>query len=339
MKCKLALGFAVASLLLTSTVFAAEFVSSKDGQLNLPASDKHHNVYVAGHEINVASNVTGDLTAAGDKINVTGTIEHNLDAAGNHITTSNSIGGTVKAAGQNITIGGNVGGDVVAAGANVQINGTVTGDVVVAAKSLTFGPQAVVTGHVTYYGRNDAKIEDGAKVPAIDNHKVQFGDLGHAKKALHVFGTLVSTLAWILAAGVLVWLFPKHLQALIRLVSQKPWKNLGVGLLGLIIPPIAFVLLFIILVGYYVAFASMFLWLFLLSLSCIVAAIWLGARLLSWFRKTEPKADYLAAIIGVLALKLLMFIPILGWLAGGLIILAAFGSILRYAYADIKNNR
>jgi cytoskeletal protein CcmA (bactofilin family) len=339
MKYKLALGLSLAALLVSTTAFAAEFVSSKNDKVEVQANEAHRNLYTSGRNVNIAGNTTGDLTVAGGKITVGGTVEHNLDAVGQEIIVSNAVGGNVKVAGKKITIDGKIAGDVLAAGAEIRINNTVSGDVLVAGRSLTFGPQAAVTGKVTYYGPTDPKLEAGANVPNIEHKKANFGDLHRTKRAVHLFGTLVGTIAWILAAWLLVWLFPKRLQSLVRMVTDRVGKNMGIGLLGLILPPIAFVLLFIVLVGYYLAFIGIAAWILLLSIACLVSALWLGTKIMSWFKKSEPKVDFVSAIVGVLAFKLMMFIPILGWIVGALIFLTAFGAVIRSSYASVKANR
>jgi hypothetical protein len=307
---------------------AAEFLSGKkseNGLVSISSSEVHKNLYIAGANVTVNSNVLGDLYAAGANISIAGTVEKDLNAVGSTVNVNNqvngnarlaggnislnypikgdlltaggfinisekaSIGGDLLAAGGNITIDAPVSGYVKIAGGNVLINNMVSGEVFVETKakngSLTFGPNAKVLGKITYKGQNPAIIKDGAKVSSIQFTKVAPINSANGFKALFGFGLIIKFFGLLLTAYIAVRLFNPQVLEATNVANQNPWANLGIGLLVLIATPIVALLLFATLIGYY--FALILLSLF--AVACLISTIFSILIVGSWIMKLVYK--------------------------------------------------
>ncbi|MBX4191633.1 MAG: polymer-forming cytoskeletal protein [Candidatus Doudnabacteria bacterium] len=361
-------------LIFSGSAFAAEFIKPSDesGSVTLPSSETHHNLYAAGGNVIVNSRVTGDLYAAGGMVDVVGDVEDDLTVAGGNLSVSGKVGGNIRIAGGNINLRNTVGQDILAAGGNlyisegavingdlvvaggnievqgpingkikinggkININSTVNGEVwLTATDSLTFGPKAHVNGKITYYGNSDPKIMGGAVVGTIDRHELP--RKGPFSKSLLGFGFIISILGWLAAGLLLMYLFKRELHTTTDMMREEPWANLGIGLICLILTPIIFVLLLVSLIGYYIAFILIVLYILALMLSCLVGAIFLGRWILGYLDKEKgSNIDWRTVVVGVLAFEVLSWIPVIGWIAIFLLSITAFGTILRMVKSQLR---
>lgn len=358
-------------------VRAAEFIApdSSDGNITLASAEKHHNLYLSGQNVTVENPTTGDLYAAGGTISVEGDVEQDLVLAGGTLYLNGKVGGDVRAGGGNLNIksavlgdviiaGGNVvisdkasvAGDLVVAGGTVVLNAPVTGNVIIAGgsvnidsklsgsvkiysnKQVVFGSHAVVEGKVIYRGQEAAVIKDGAHVPNLEfiKQKAPTGSL----KAFVTGALIIKLLAMVLAGLLLLYVLRRRVGTVVQSVYDHPWSNLGIGLIGFIVIPIACLLLLVAVVGYYVSF-MVFLWfIFACLLTSLVAGIFLGTWIIKILtKKPDMTADWQAVVIGTVVFYVLWFIPVLGALLIAALFLATFGGVLRMVKNEILANK
>lgn len=373
-------GFTSFSLLLPSAMAAEFIVADEDsGNVTLSQGDTHHNAYVAGGSVFVNSAVTGDLYAAGGTITVENSIEQDAVIVGGTVILNGPVGGDVRLAGGTVTLNGSIAGDVILAGGTVHITekGIIGGDLIMgggqliidgavagrtlingdavvinskmtgplrvtATESLVFGPKADIAQKVNYKGVKEATLSEGAKVSDIEFTSIK----GHSNKAAAVLaaiftvGFVVKLLAAIIAGLLLMRLFPRAVRASVGKISNNPWSNLGVGLLALIVGPVAAIFLLLTFVGLYVAVLIFLGWLLVLVLASIASSIFVGSWIVQKLtKKTEAVYDWQALVIGVVALAIIKFIPIIGWLFVFVVLLTAFGAMLRLFVGHIKNEQ
>lgn len=363
---------------MAATVSAAEFIApAKDdsGNVTLGSTETHRNLYVAGGNVSVNGSTLGDLYAAGGMVSINGSVEQDLSLTGGNVSVNGTIGGDARIAGGNITINSPIGSDLLAAGGNISvseasaigadaalaggnivldgpvtgtlrigggnvtINSKITGTVWVNAnEQLTFGPKADVAGKVIYHGVKPAVVKDGAKVGSIEFTKIQ-------RKGFHVgklfgAGMIIKVLAMIAAALLLMHFLRGRVKDSMQFISSKPWKTLGVGFVGIIVLPIMVLILFVTFVGFYIALAILFWYFMALMVSALLGMIFFGAYLARLINKrSELELSWMNVVLGVVALEVISLIPILGWIACGIIFLMGFGSMLRIAHAEIVRNR
>lgn len=353
-----------AVLFVAQPVLAAEFIMPGKTGSTVVSDEGHHNVYTAGGAVTVTSNVTGDLVAAGGNVLVQGDVEEDLMAGGGTVIVNGKVGGDIRIGGGSVTITAAVGGDVLAGGGtitlansaqvsgdlvlgggavlidapiagdvrigggSVNINSRIGGDVIIEAdQELVFGSKSVITGKIKYRGIKEAVIEEGAQISEIEFSKL--ARKGGAKGAVGgIAGAVVWTIGMIIAGLLLLKFFRRRVRTVVDRAFDRPWLNLGIGFLFAVALPVAGVILLITIVGVYAALI-LFAWLGLIYLVVsVIAAMFLGATILRWLKKSEG-LRWTTLVLGAVLLMILKFIPFVGWLACLVIWLIAFGATLR----------
>jgi cytoskeletal protein CcmA (bactofilin family) len=277
----------------------------------------------------MAGTVQGDYVAAGSIITITGTV--NQDA--------------LLAAGT-IIENGVVNGDIRAAAGNIMVDGPVGGDLVVGAGTLNLGPKTVIQGDLIT-GAGQVIIDPAAR---IMGQKIIKTDDGKGKKAMddavaevnvtgRVISLIIGILGMMVVAAIFFGLFPKFTsEVTVTAVDAKSfWKSLGLGVLILIVTPIAgFIALFTgigSLLGAIILF-TYFIYLFI----AIAFAGLLAGHLLK--KILDPKAKeplcWLSISGGIVLLALIGIIPIIGPLVGFVLTICAMGAILQIDYKRLK---
>lgn len=359
---------------------AAEFVvPDESGNVTLSASETHKNLYVAGGNVLVNSPTTGDLYVAGGNITVEGSVEGDLTVAGGSIYINGSVGGDVRIAGGEITINNTVGGDVVMAGGTltltekapvggdvyiaggevtvggpvsgklgvssgmVTINSAIAGEVkITATEKLTLGEKAVLGTSANYKSWQEAEVRDGAQVGGLKYEQIARHDKrgGAAVAGVMTIGFIIKLLAMILAALILIKLFPKKSYQLVGKYIEQVWSNLGIGFVGIIAAPIVAIILLITAVGFYAGLMLLLIWLVWCFASVLVGMVsvgaWINQKLI---KKAELTVDWQAVVIGVVVMSLASMVPVIGWLVMALVMFAGFGTIIRHIAAIIRDQQ
>ena len=118
------------------------------------------NLYVAGGNVSVSSDVLGDVLAAGGNVSISGNVSEDIAVAGGSVTILGDTEGDVRVAGGNILIVGNVSGELVITGGSVMI----APDVLVKKDLIIAGGQIVIEGDV----EGDVEVVGG--VLTINGH-------------------------------------------------------------------------------------------------------------------------------------------------------------------------
>ncbi|HEU4798236.1 MAG TPA: polymer-forming cytoskeletal protein [bacterium] len=254
--------------------------------------------------------------------------------------------GSAVAMNGHIRVDGTLRGDALAMNGDILVNGTVTGSVRTFNGNIVLGSSAVVQGDVwSANGRIDrasgSKVRGHVQGPVISpSTPAPAPTVPTPVPTPHTApeppppsvrpepwrdaswwwwsGTMRAVGAWtmvgfIMLAGVLGTVFPRHIRRIADVLHQSPGEALlaGVGL-WVVLPPLAIVLALSIVGIPVVAFLP-----FIVMLAGIVgfagASQLIGDRLLGGFQKQHNTA--LEAIVGAALLGVLIFIPGLGWLA------------------------
>jgi len=208
---------------------------------------------------------------------------------------------TILGTARNVTV---VGGTATLVGATVQslviVDGTarlldgttVTGDVLQVNGNVEQATTATVGGQVR---------------PLIQDVGAFLLFLGVAAIAIWIGLVLLMLVTGLAVAGFAA----RQVRIVEAVISNDPLKALIVGLVMLIIPPLATVLLGLTIVGLPLALTLLFVvWPTVAFAGWIVAAIWLGDWLLRAAGRRQPaERPYLAAVVGLLLAGLLGLIP------------------------------
>lgn len=303
---------------------------------------------VAGGNVTINGNVGGDVRVAGGTVIINSTIGGDLVVAGGTVTLTEkgSVEGDVAAAGGEVILDGAMGMNVKVRAGQVTINNKVNGNVdVIADQSLTFGSKAQVANNILYKGVKDAVVLDGAQVSTIDFQPLAERERG-AGRAGEMMAGLITIAFFVKIVGIflfgllMVKLYPRTTNTLVQNLPKNPWWNLLVGFIGLIIMPIIFVVLLITVVGMYIAFFVLLIWLMLIILTSILACIYTGAWILQKINKqSEMVVNWHAVAVGSVVLTVVSIVPVVGVLLFVALMLMSFGATLRFMNDTIKEEQ
>ena len=277
--------------LVAGVVLATAFVPAL-----LPAADAadRGTVFKVGGNVNIPQGDTADaVIAIGGDITVAGTVKNNITAVGGDVTLQSTarVGTEVDSGDTSIVL---VGSDLTTAS-----GATVRGDTSEVAGSWT--------GDL--WGRG----VDSVTSPLED---------------FWLFGWLGGTLLSLLAAVVIAALLPRQVTAITEGVRRRFWPSLGWGALGVIVVvPVVTVLLIVTIIGLLAILPWLFIVVATLVLGVISVSVLIGEVIL-------PRLNYrtrnliLAAVIGVLVLRLIALIPFAGAIVMAVAWIVGFGAAI-----------
>jgi hypothetical protein len=231
-----------------------------------------------------------------------------------------TVDGVVLASGD-ARIGGDVDGSVVVFSGDLLLSGRVDGDVFVADGKARLLPSAEVTGDVEYGGERP-QIALDARVHG-DVVEQDFPDLGGAIPwiAGFVFWLAMTLSAFVLGALQLL-IAPRAADALEARSRERVGPLIAIGLAIFLVLPILAVLAAITLLGLPLAAAIGLAMLPLWAVAYVVSAYVVGRRILG-----PPRHRMLSFLVGLGVLRLIAFVPILGWLVGLAAVIFGLGLI------------
>lgn len=290
-------------------------------------SDVGGNVHVGGGSIVIEGNVAGDLFLAGGNI---------------IISKSASIGGDLVIGAGTVDIQGLVMGNVSIGGEKVTINSKINGRVKIEAKKLTIGSSAIITQDLEYSSYEEAEINDDAKILGtvnFDKKTIKHADKTKAARmilsVLSIF-FLVKILIVITTGLVLVYFFQKITKNIVKKGLDNFWSSLGLGFATLFLTPILAIILAATVIGLWLAGLLVVAYLLLVVLSCVLASITFGSWLMKVLKKQKDYSiDWSVVILGAIVLKIVCFVPLVGWFVCFVFFLISLGSLCKLTYQAI----
>lgn len=291
--------------------------------------------FVAGQTINL----NGDLDygfLAGQNVKVVGHVDKNVYIAGNTIdfTEDSSIGRDSKIVGESITLSGRFGRDVLAAGSKIIISDKtiIDGNVTFEADEIEIAGNVTIDGTLKY--NKDAKIDinDSASIKNIEKTK----QIKNEKK-INIKDVITSIINLIVAILVLALLLPKAITKTNEIYDDKKFndyaKKFAIGLLFIICIPIASLILLASHIGTSLGLIFIAIYIITLYLAYGLAGYIFGDLIFNKALKLNIN-KYLIIIIGIILIKLLALIPILG----GLIVLVTTSIGIATLWDLVKEN-
>jgi hypothetical protein len=287
----------------------------------------------AGGNIRISKNVTGDVVVAGGGVIIDrGVTIGGLLASGGNITVDGNVNGGIKGAFGNLFLNGNVLKDIDCRGGRITINGTIGGKSTLAASYIEIEKNAAFNGDVHYWNKKGSLDFK----QSLKNGKATYDpSLNIQPKKWYYLGTVsILGLLWYLGMALLMilivqYLFSATMKKAADTVFNASLKSLGVGFLYFIAVPVAAIVAFVTVIGVPVGLLLLFGYIILILLATVitsaVAANWFNNR----FNKNWNfwKITFVAFGIFIL-LKLISFLPFVGWLIMIVVACMAFGSIL-----------
>ncbi|MEA2155824.1 MAG: hypothetical protein QOE11_1964 [Solirubrobacteraceae bacterium] len=221
----------------------------------------------------------------------------------------------VYVANGDVTVRGTVDGDLVVADGDVTIRGRVTGTVVTAAGTAVLGRRAQVDGDVVW-GNKRPQVAPGAKVGGKVK-KIKATGIGTGAR-IAIWGAF--TLSAFLLGLLLLLLFPRAAEGVGRSARAHTGRSALFGVLAFLLIPILGVVLLVTVIGIPLGIGLLLATLPLYGIAYVASAFVVGRLIL------KKSARILAFLVGLLILRALAFVPILGgivWIVATVIGLGA----------------
>ncbi len=289
------------------------------------------NLYMTGSAPVVAGTVQGDLVAAGGTVVVTGNVTQDALIAAGNINVTGPVGGDLRAFGGNIYIDSVVQGEVFTAGGDIKIgpNAVINGDLIASGGNVQLNPAAKVYGN--------KKIASGQDLEK--NAEANMGGTPKFLQAAFLIGQLMSILGLLLVAALSFGFYPLVTNKLVAKTLEKGciWKNLGLGLLMLLLLPVAGVICLITGVGVLLGFIIIFAFVLYILFGIAFAGITFGGWLHHVTKKPKkPQITWGALILGVILLHIISIIPVIGWIIALIFMLITWGGAARMKLELVK---
>jgi cytoskeletal protein CcmA (bactofilin family) len=354
----------------------------------------------AGQGVSVNGRVLDDVRIAGATLALGpgAVVDGDVLAAGYSLDlqSGSQVQGDVVVAGSLISLASQVGGELLAGTAGFRLDGAVMGNAkiavggaeevtpfnpfmfmptmpelpqaVVIPGGLSFGPNAMIGGDLTYVAPAPATIPEGVvagqvtyNAPPPEEQEAEPAPT-EAEIFLKWFIRLARTLVTLLLVGLLIgWLFPGLLRQSAITLNSRLWESLLWGVIGVVgfgfglflvgfVTIVVMIILGILTLGDLVATTLLLgLWLgFTLTLAYkllagYVAKIVVSACLGRWIlgKINSPAAEHRLwpVVLGVVILVLLWSIPLIGWLVNLAIILFGLGAVLLQAWDWLQRRK
>jgi len=233
-----------------------------------------------------------------------------------------------------------VAGDVVAIGGNITVYGKVENSAVAVGGSVFLKPNAKVGKEVVVVGGNlvkDPTAEIGGKATQIymPNFIPSFASiLQNGWMALWATISVLVLLGFLGIAVLFAALIPEHMATVVNglersFLAMFLWGTVWV----ILIVPIA-VLLAISLVGIILIPLEILLAGLAFIIGYVAAAVYIGKNILISFKKVPP--PFAGAILGILVLFLVGFVPIIGSIIKAVFLVAGFGAVITSRFGTVK---
>lgn len=369
----------VAVFLLFTPLFAlaAEYRTG-DTTASVAKSENPTNLYIASQTVNVDGNVNRDLVAAGSTINLNGDVQNTVIAGGGAINLKGHVGNNARLAGGTVVVSGKIDGDLTLAGGTltiekdaviggdlavaggtlvmngkvggnffygggkVTLNGPVGGYAKISARDFVVGDSAVVQGKTELWSPNAAQVSN-------DNMKNLKGGLSyHQRESVNFnwqgfwfFNFISQILLALVLLFAIVYLLPRFSRNFVSETYRNIWKNLGVGIISLIVIPVVGVLLLISLLGIPVAFFLFMVFVLMVMAATIMTPLLIGSIIWRLFDKEKKSylVDWKVILIGLLVALILQLIPVVGWLALLVFFLFSFGEVTMTVWGVLRKQR
>jgi len=298
----------------------------------------------AGGEVSVGGSIGDDVYAAGGNVKVDAIIQGNVRVGGGDVAVGPAtvIAGATTLTGGRVDFEGNSHGFLKISGGTVTMAGQALGDVDIRAEELVIRPETRIGGRLVYRGPAEPVILEGAAIAGgVEFHQSGHGkfmhdDGGPVREAVHWVGSVLWFAGVFFVGALFVVLFPGLSVRAAETIRRNPWQSIGLGFAILACVPIAAVVLLVTIIGIPLALLLVPLYLLLMFLGWIVAALFIGQRGLAVLRGTAPDSTgwrLLALALALLALSLVRHVPFVGGIVVFMALITGIGALVSQGWA------
>jgi len=310
-------------------------------------------IYAFGQEVEVTGDVAGTIFCGASTVDIDAQIAGSVWAGAGKVSIAGNVYNNVLIFGGTLDVeeDATIGNDLIVYGGKAKVAGEVDGmikggmgtfimsgksaKVNINADKIRIKSGALISGDLVIESGQEPVIEEGAeilgeiKLKSIEevDEEVAFAIVPIIAFLIIMFKVIVFV-AKIIVGIVLIVLSKKYVRRIMDTVISKPWHCLGWGFIGLIVIPVAVIILFSILIGYPFAVFGAYVYTFIFYLASIFAGLVIGEKVIRLFKKEGEISLYLSLIIGLIVLFVLGLIPILGFIVKIIVLLFGSGMVL-----------
>ena len=227
-----------------------------------------------------------------------------------------------------IIVEGAIDGRLVANGSRVVINGRIGGDATVRAHEMVMGPHAAVEGRLRHIAEKPVPAD--ADADAWGRRGDYDGDEGRTPtwQRANWWTQIYFYLAAVLVGLCFIGMAPRLTGQSVRAVRHSFWKSALVGVLALILIPLASILVAFTFIGLPLSFLVLLVYGLMLYLSKIVVATALGGLMLRRRGQQSFGVAASAMLLGLLFLYLFANLPIVGAVAWFIVSVIGLGALI-----------
>jgi cytoskeletal protein CcmA (bactofilin family) len=311
-----------------SAVDGDAFVAGARVDLNKPVSG---DALLAGGGVAVSDRVGGDLYATGGSVTVDAPVAGNARLAGGRveIMKRGQVIGKTTLVGGRVTVQGKAGRQLVVFAEHVLLDGEVAGNATIASHSLSIGPNARVTGKLTYRGSLPAQVDPAAVINGGINYlSFDFEDETYQPVARVVawVGVIAFTVGLFLIGMLTILLAPQSTAQMSRLARGRPISSLALGLVTILCVPLAVILLMLTIVGIPFAFMLLLAWPMILIFGYLAGVMAVSDAVAGPSAEAKGRRIFLLAM-GLGVMLLFARVPFAGWGIGMLLLVMGVGAM------------
>ena len=305
------------------------------GQSVKISGDVGGTVFTGGANITIDAKSVETVWAAGGNIELLGSVTRNAVLTGGTICVCDAatVGKDLGVYGGKLTVQGDVAGTLRGNVGKFVLSGK-SGRVKIEADEATLRSSAEIQGDLILTSVNEPVIEEGAQIlgeqQLLRPEAKESGQVLAALAPMFAFFfamiKILVFIAKIIVGILLIAIFHRYVRRIMDTLVTKKWQSLGWGFLGIIVVPVAIVILFFILVGYPLGIFFTYVYSILWYLASIFVSLVIGEQIIKLFKKKGEISLYLSFIIGIIILFVLGFIPILNILVRIFTLLFGFGA-------------
>jgi uncharacterized RDD family membrane protein YckC len=258
--------------------------------------------------------------------------------AGDAVEAMVVIGGSAR-------VHGRVREAVVAVGGDVEIDGQIGKEAVAILGNITAHKGARVRGDAVAVG-GKVKVADGARVR--NPQGVEFPDVAWLRKwfvqCVLLMRPLSLKITWVwFVAGIfflfyvlIAALFPRPVRACVNELTERPATTFCLGLLTLLLSPLAIAILGVTGIGLLVVPFVMAALFFGAMIGRVAILEWIGSRLAHQFGSQTLNNPITGLLLGSLVVVVLYLVPFLGLLTFAIISLWSLGGAVTAAFGGLR---
>jgi cytoskeletal protein CcmA (bactofilin family) len=354
--------------MVTAPAWGAEYKAGET--VAIPAGEAlAGDLFAGARQVHIQGRVEGDVYAGCEQLLIEGDVSQDVHAGCRSLILKGRVGDDVIFFGEKLLIEGEISGDVTAFGARVFLSPTavIHGDLFVAAGEIeldggsikgnlkghvdsaflngtiekntsldvgeiSYGPDSHTLGETQLTLCEPLDRDRAGLVP--DNADIVVKEREHSSPFGSIFGMLWSMAAAFIVGLVFVLFFKNTTRDFLDFAKSRTLANTGLGLVYLVVIPVAVVILFLLILTIPAALMVTGLYLIALYISGILASLSLAERLMDRMgRASTTRNLILPLVIGVVVVKLITAIPFfIGCLIGLAVICYGLGSLFNFIW-------